>query len=162
MTEQQQEKGSCLHPDGKLTWEQRFKQRDPNGYYEYLRAARSRTRARNGMPPYTTRRGPRHALPQRTVPDPEIARWLRLSPDLSDREMQVASLAVRGADQAEIAAELGLAWQTVRHHMSAILRLVGVRSRTALACAYWQGMDAVHPSATTDTSTRPPWMRSAS
>jgi len=49
---------------------------------------------------------------------------------LSDREMQVLSCVVRGMSNKEIAARLGISHQTVKNHVTAILRKFGVEDRT--------------------------------
>lgn len=53
--------------------------------------------------------------------------------DLSPREWKVAELASTGRTNGEIAAELFVSVKTVDKHLSAALRKLGVRSRTALA-----------------------------
>ncbi len=54
------------------------------------------------------------------------------SSSLSEREMEVAGLAVRGLTDAEIAAALGIQRRTVTTHMHNILRKRGLRSRLEL------------------------------
>ena len=54
---------------------------------------------------------------------------------LTAREMDVLELVVSGLRNAEIAARLFLSVKTVDHHVSAILRKLGVRSRGEAATA---------------------------
>jgi two-component system response regulator DegU len=49
---------------------------------------------------------------------------------LSDREMQVLSCVVRGMSNKEIAGLLGISHQTVKNHVTSILRKFGVEDRT--------------------------------
>lgn len=49
---------------------------------------------------------------------------------LSDREMEVLSCVVRGMSNKEIAGRLGISHQTVKNHVTAILRKFGVEDRT--------------------------------
>lgn len=53
--------------------------------------------------------------------------------ELSPREREVATLAASGRTNREIAADLYLSPKTVEKHISAVLRKLGVRSRTELA-----------------------------
>ena len=55
------------------------------------------------------------------------------SATLTAREADVAAAVVRGLGDAEIAAELGISYSTVRTHLKNIYRKLGVRSRTAMA-----------------------------
>lgn len=57
--------------------------------------------------------------------------------DLSPRERQVLSLVTKGQTNAEIAASLGLAFDTVKWHVSGVLSKLGVDSREE-AAAYWR------------------------
>jgi DNA-binding NarL/FixJ family response regulator len=49
---------------------------------------------------------------------------------LSDREMEVLSCVVRGKSNKEIAISLGISHQTVKNHVTSILRKFGVEDRT--------------------------------
>ena len=49
---------------------------------------------------------------------------------LSDREMEVLSYVVRGMSNKEIASLLGISHQTVKNHVTSILRKFGVEDRT--------------------------------
>lgn len=49
---------------------------------------------------------------------------------LSDREMEVLTCVVRGMSNKEIAASLGISHQTVKNHVTSILRKFGVEDRT--------------------------------
>jgi DNA-binding CsgD family transcriptional regulator len=49
---------------------------------------------------------------------------------LSDREMEVLSCVVRGMSNKEIARLLGISHQTVKNHVTSILRKFGVEDRT--------------------------------
>jgi DNA-binding NarL/FixJ family response regulator len=49
---------------------------------------------------------------------------------LSDREMEVLGCVVRGLSNKEIASMLGISHQTVKNHVTAILRKFGVEDRT--------------------------------
>ncbi|MCB0114724.1 MAG: response regulator transcription factor [Caldilineaceae bacterium] len=79
---------------------------------------------------------------------PQVARWMIRqfeelaifgeSPDemfmpLSPREMEILQYITRGASNKEIAHELGISRQTVKNHMSSILRKLAVNDRTQAA-----------------------------
>ena len=49
---------------------------------------------------------------------------------LSDREMEVLSCVVKGMSNKEIASSLGISHQTVKNHVTSILRKFGVEDRT--------------------------------
>jgi DNA-binding NarL/FixJ family response regulator len=49
---------------------------------------------------------------------------------LSDREMEVLELVVRGLSNKELAGALGISHQTVKNHVTSILRKFGVEDRT--------------------------------
>lgn len=52
---------------------------------------------------------------------------------LSSREMEVLSCVTQGASNKEIASALGISHQTVKNHVTAILRKLGVEDRTQAA-----------------------------
>jgi DNA-binding NarL/FixJ family response regulator len=52
---------------------------------------------------------------------------------LSTREMEVLSYVTRGMSNKEIAGDLGISHQTVKNHVTAILRKLGVEDRTQAA-----------------------------
>lgn len=79
---------------------------------------------------------------------PQVARWMLRqfedlaifgeSPDemfvpLSPREMEILQFITRGASNKEIAHALGISRQTVKNHMSSILRKLAVNDRTQAA-----------------------------
>ncbi len=78
---------------------------------------------------------------------PQVASWLlkrfeemALFPDadvvfapLTPREMEILKLITKGYSNKEIARELGISRQTVKNHMSAILRKLAVNDRTQAA-----------------------------
>jgi DNA-binding NarL/FixJ family response regulator len=70
---------------------------------------------------------------------------------LSDREMEVLSCVVRGMSNKEIAGRLGISHQTVKNHVTAILRKFGVEDRTqAVVYALKRGWVSLK-----DTNVRP-------
>jgi DNA-binding CsgD family transcriptional regulator/tetratricopeptide (TPR) repeat protein len=69
------------------------------------------------------------ALGVRVLPRGPRAATSRNPAGLTDREREVLDLLVKGLSNAEIAASLVLSAKTVEHHVSAILRKLGVGSR---------------------------------
>jgi hemoglobin len=62
-------------------------------------------------------------------------------PQLTDREMQVRGLIMRGMVHKEIAAELGLSVRTVKYHASKLYRKYGVDSRGKLVATLTRTTD---------------------
>jgi DNA-binding CsgD family transcriptional regulator len=60
----------------------------------------------------------------------------RASSSLTEAEVEVAGLAIKGLSNAEIAGRLFMSQRTVQAHLSKIYRKVGVRSRTQLAARF--------------------------
>jgi DNA-binding NarL/FixJ family response regulator len=58
---------------------------------------------------------------------------------LTPRQIEVVSMAVRGLANKEIAAQLGCAPHTIELHMSEALRRAKVDGRAALVAAFWSG-----------------------
>jgi DNA-binding NarL/FixJ family response regulator len=64
---------------------------------------------------------------------------------LSDREMEVLSCVVKGMSNKEIASSLGISHQTVKNHVTSILRKFGVEDRTqAVVYALKRGWVNLH------------------
>lgn len=75
---------------------------------------------------------------------------------LSDREMEVLACVVRGMSNKEIAAMLGISHQTVKNHVTAVLRKFGVEDRTqAVVYALKRGWVTLKDPALKDTDIRP-------
>ena len=87
----------------------------------------------------------KYVMGQQVMTKPEFEGWLARQLDsarrsysepgspfhpLSDREMEVLELVVEGNSNKEIAAMLGISHQTVKNHITSILRKFGVEDRT--------------------------------
>ena len=72
-----------------------------------------------------------------------LARFSPIRPgtaELTDREIQVLRLLVRGAQNKEIAAQLNITERTVKAHLASIFNRLGVNSRTEAAVAVRMGL----------------------
>jgi DNA-binding NarL/FixJ family response regulator len=90
-----------------------------------------------------------YVVEDRVLEKPEVGTWLLdqfkqvdskvLDPDgsllvsLSPREMEILQFIARGKSNKEIAHELGISRQTVKNHMTSILRKLAVNDRTQAA-----------------------------
>ena len=85
---------------------------------------------------------------EQEITEQELSRWLKASlggadsgpleiteigQPLSIREMEVLTQVTRGLSNKEIASNLGISHQTVKNHVTAILRKLGVSDRTQAA-----------------------------
>ncbi len=90
----------------------------------------------------------RYILGQQALDQPDLDRWLALQTEaalkpygdpgepfypLSGREMEVLTHVTKGLSNKEIASLLGISHQTVKNHVTAILRKLGVEDRTQAA-----------------------------
>jgi DNA-binding NarL/FixJ family response regulator len=69
----------------------------------------------------------------RDLPRGPRASTLQNQSKLTSREVEILTLVAEGLGDAEIAARLFLSKKTVAHHVSAILRKLGVKTRTQAA-----------------------------
>ena len=73
----------------------------------------------------------RELLDRQAAPSPAES----ATPLLSDREMEVLRLCAEGLDTQDICARLGLSVHTVRNHLQACMRKLGVHTRTQVVSA---------------------------
>src|SRR5262249_28473429 len=78
-------------------------------------------------------REPRTAVVLERASSDQVAPLIARAHQLSQRETQIALLALRGRSTGEIAAELFISEYTVQDHLKSIFEKVGVRSRRELA-----------------------------
>ena len=77
---------------------------------------------------------------------------------LTPRESQVAGIASTGHSTSEIAEQLGIATKTVEHHLEAVYRKLGIKSRRELMTRRFSGELELHAddsASTGSTSTGP-------
>jgi DNA-binding NarL/FixJ family response regulator len=68
---------------------------------------------------------------RQSQPAPEVAAPLRF--DLTQREMEIVQAVVKGYSNKEIASQLGVAEDTIKHHLTNVFDKIGVSSRLELA-----------------------------
>jgi DNA-binding NarL/FixJ family response regulator len=89
-----------------------------------------------------------YVIDETVLSKPELAEWITerfhefgafwegqedLFMPLSKREMDILQLITRGRSNKEVAQELGISYQTVKNHMTSILRKLAVNDRTQAA-----------------------------
>jgi DNA-binding NarL/FixJ family response regulator len=90
-----------------------------------------------------------YVIEENILSKPELAEWITarfaefdrfweeneqlMFTPLSPREMSILNLIARGMSNKEAAAELGISYQTVKNHMTSILRKLAVNDRTQAA-----------------------------
>lgn len=92
--------------------------------------------------------GGMYVIEENVLTQPELARWIQqrfeeidtfwegaeeMFMPLSAREMEILQLIARGKSNKAIALELGISHQTVKNHMTSILRKLAVNDRTQAA-----------------------------
>ena len=75
----------------------------------------------------------KHWIEERTGYSPQDRNQEENMQPLSTREMEVLNSVTRGLSNKEIALELGISHQTVKNHVTAILRKLDVEDRTQAA-----------------------------
>lgn len=85
-----------------------------------------------------------HRAPRQTPTPPPPVGCLRRDAVLTDRELQIASLFVAELSDKRIARQLGVAVQTVRNHVAAVMKKLRVQSRAELLVRLLSG-PAVDP-----------------
>ena len=73
---------------------------------------------------------------ENTPPAYAPANYLQPAPKLTERQMDVLHLLSNGESNKAIARKLGLSEHTIKIHLSAIFKALGVNNRTAAALAY--------------------------
>ena len=89
-----------------------------------------------------------YVIEENVLSKPELAEWIRqrfvgfgafwegsedMFMPLSNREMDILQLITRGMSNKQVALELGISHQTVKNHMTSILRKLAVNDRTQAA-----------------------------
>ena len=89
-----------------------------------------------------------YVIEENVLSKPELAEWITerfeeigafwegaedMFMPLSDREMEILELITRGMSNKQVALELGISHQTVKNHMTSILRKLAVNDRTQAA-----------------------------
>jgi DNA-binding NarL/FixJ family response regulator len=89
-----------------------------------------------------------YVIEENVLSKPELAAWIterfeeigafwdgaeEMFMPLSDREMEILQLITRGMSNRRVAVELGISYQTVKNHMTSILRKLAVNDRTQAA-----------------------------
>jgi DNA-binding NarL/FixJ family response regulator len=89
-----------------------------------------------------------YVIEENVLSKPELALWIterfeeigafwegaeEMFMPLSEREMEILGLITRGMSNKEVALELGISYQTVKNHMTSILRKLAVNDRTQAA-----------------------------
>jgi DNA-binding NarL/FixJ family response regulator len=89
-----------------------------------------------------------YVIEENVLSKPELAEWIterfdefgaswegaeEIFTPLSNREMDILQLITRGMSNKEVALELGISYQTVKNHMTSILRKLAVNDRTQAA-----------------------------
>ena len=89
-----------------------------------------------------------YVIEENVLSKPELAAWIAdrfqemgafwegaedMFMPLSDREMEILHLITRGLSNKQVALELGISHQTVKNHMTSILRKLAVNDRTQAA-----------------------------
>jgi DNA-binding NarL/FixJ family response regulator len=93
------------------------------------------------LAPTVTRRLVAEFARQRPRPSPEPSRAMALTAVLTPREVEVLRLVAEGLSNPEIAGRMFLGEETVKTHVSRMLRKLGLRDRTqAVIAAYESGL----------------------
>ena len=89
-----------------------------------------------------------YVVEENTLSKPQLAEWIKkrfeeigafwegaedMFMPLSEREMEILNLITRGLSNKQVALELGISHQTVKNHMTSILRKLAVNDRTQAA-----------------------------